>query len=466
MDKKMLGLAAGLVAAPAAAQAPPHPGFDVSQARAAIAPILAKAYPHLEAIYKDIHEHPELGFQESRTAELLAKEMRKLGFTVTTGVGKTGIVAIYKNGDGPTILVRTELDALPMEEKTGLIYASKVQQQSNGSLSYVAHSCGHDAHMAWWLGTATTLVGMKDQWKGTLMFVGQPAEELGTGAKAMIEDGLFTRWAKPDYAFAAHVMPLPAGLVIVKDGIVSSASDAVDITFNGAGAHGSMPDKSIDPIMMGSRFVTDVQSVVSREKDPKAFGVITVGSFVAGTVGNIIPDHADLKLTLRSHDEKTRALLLEGVERTARTVSDMARAPAPTITHQGGTAAVINTSDLAQRTAAMLKTGFGAESIFVSASEPGGNASEDYSELVKTGIPSVFFAIGGLDPARRKRTRPKFRSITRPNSPRCPSRPSNAEPRRWRSRSCWRWQPTRERTNVVIGNIEPDGRLRFVANGR
>ena len=215
----------------------------------------------------------------------------------------------------------------------------------------------------------------------------------------MLDDGLFTRWPKPDFAFAAHVMPLPTGLVIVKDGVVSSASDAIDISFNGVGAHGSMPDKGIDPIMMGSRFVTDVQSVISREKDPKAFGVITVGSFVAGTVGNIIPDRADLKLTLRSYDDATRKLLVEGVERTARSVTDMARAPAPAITHQGGTAAVVNTTDLAQKAATMLKTAFGSEAIFVPASEAGGNASEDYSELVKAGIASVFFAIGGLDPA-------------------------------------------------------------------
>lgn len=399
MRRSLLTLTASLAAMPVLAQVPPATSFDAVAARAAITPVLDKAYPRIDTIYKDIHAHPELGFQEKRTAALLTAEMRKLGFTVTTGVGKTGIVAIYKNGDGPTVLVRTELDALPMEEKTGLGYASRAQQALNGGETFVAHSCGHDSHMAWWLGTATTLVAMKDRWKGTLMFIGQPAEELGTGAKAMLDDGLFTRWAKPDFAFAAHVAPLPAGLVIVKDGVVSSASDAVDITFKGVGAHGSMPEKSIDPVMMGSRFVTDVQSVISREKDPKAFGVITVGSFVAGTVGNIIPDHADLKLTLRSYDEATRKLLLDGVERTARTVTEMARAPLPTITHQGGTAAVVNTSALTQRTAAMLKTGLGPEVLFVPASESGGSASEDYSEFVKAGVPSVYFAVGGLDPA-------------------------------------------------------------------
>lgn len=264
MRKRLLAMTAGVVAAPAAAQTPAAPAFDVEAARTQISPILEKIYPHLDGVYKDIHAHPELGFQETRTADLLAGEMRKLGFTVTTGVGKTGIVAIYKNGEGPIVLVRTELDALPMEEKTGLSYASRIRQTANGNSTFVAHSCGHDLHMAWWLGTATTLVGMKHRWNGTLMFVGQPAEELGTGAKAMLDDGLFVRWAKPDFAFAAHVMPLPTGLVIVKDGVVSSASDAVDITFNGVGAHGSMPDKGIDPIMMGSRFVTDVQSVISR----------------------------------------------------------------------------------------------------------------------------------------------------------------------------------------------------------
>jgi len=182
-----------------------------------------------------------------------------------------------------------------------------------GRLTYVAHSCGHDSHMAWWIGTAQTLLAMKGQWHGTLLFIGQPAEETGGGAKAMLEDGLFTRFPKPDFGFAAHVGPAPTGTVTVKDGAVTSASDGIDIVFNGRGAHGSMPDKSIDPIVMGAHFVSDVQTVISRQKDPQAFGVITVGSFQAGTVGNIIPDSAELKLTLRSYSPDVRKLLIDGV---------------------------------------------------------------------------------------------------------------------------------------------------------
>lgn len=397
MRKILLTLTIGLAALPAHAQT--APGFDVVAALARIDATIDKQYPHLDALYKDIHTHPEVGFQEVRTAALLAGEMRKLGFTVTEKIGKTGIVAILKNGEGPVLLIRTEMDALPMEEKTGLPYASRAQQTIDGKLSFVDHSCGHDSHMAWWVGAAAALAAMKDQWHGTLMFIGQPSEETVSGAKAMIADGLFTRWPKPDFGFAAHVAPMPVGTVMVKDGVVSSASDAIDITFNGVGAHGSMPDKSIDPVMMGSRFVTDVQTIISREKDPKAFGVVTVGAFTAGTVNNIIPDHANLKLTLRSHDDATRKLLVDGVERTARAVAAMARAPEPTITQPTGTNAVHNDAALSARSAAMLKTVFGKDVLFVPAGESGGTASEDYSVFIDEGVPSVFFAIGGYDPA-------------------------------------------------------------------
>ena len=403
MIKSALFLAAALTPSLAFAQAasggaPIEPTFDVVTARARIDAGFARNYPQLEALYKDIHEHPELGFQEHRTAALLAAKMRKLGFTVTEHVGKTGIVAIYKNGEGKTMLIRTELDALPMEEKTGLPYASHAQQTLDGRLTYVDHSCGHDIHMAWWVGTAEALLAMKDKWHGTLMFIGQPSEETVGGAKAMLADGLFTRWTKPDYGFAAHIGPDAVGTVTVKEGTLTSSSDEIDINFHGRGAHGAMPDKSIDPIVMGAHFVSDVQSVISRERAPGTFGVVTVGAFQAGTVDNIIPDHADLKLTLRSHDGDTRKLLIDGVDRTARAVAAMAGAPAPTIDHPSGTNAVHNDIGLADHAAGVLQAAFGKDVKFVPAYVPGGEASEDFSAFVDAGVPSVFFGIGGDDP--------------------------------------------------------------------
>jgi hippurate hydrolase len=287
-----------------------------------------------------------------------------------------------------------------MEEKTGLPYASHAQQTVDGKLTYVDHACGHDSHMAWWVGTAEALLAMKDQWHGTLMFVGQPAEEIISGAKAMLDDGLFTKFPKPDYGFAAHVGPTPIGMVDVKQGVITSASDTIRITFHGVGAHGSMPDKSVDPIVEGARFVNDVQTVISRQKDPQKFGVITVGSFNAGTVANIIPDHADLQLTLRSFDPDVRKLLNDGVLTTANAVAEMAHAAAPDVKRAAGTSSVVNDIDLSATAAAMLKTALGdAHVMLVPAHLPGGSASEDYSEFVAAGMPkSVFFGIGGYDP--------------------------------------------------------------------
>ena len=207
-----------------------------------------RMYPWLDGVYKDLHAHPEIAFQEVRTAAKLAAEMRKLGFQVTEKVGKTGVVAVLRNGAGPTVMVRTELDGLPMEEKTGLPYASKARATSDGRESYVTHSCGHDVHMASWLGAAKTLVELKSQWQGTLVFIGQPAEETVSGAKAMLDDGLFKRFPKPDYAFALHSWPLAHGTVGFNDGPVSSNSDAIEIVFKGRGGHGSAPDKALDPI--------------------------------------------------------------------------------------------------------------------------------------------------------------------------------------------------------------------------
>ena len=373
--------------------------LDPAAARAAIDAETAKNWPELDALYKDIHAHPELGHQETRTAALLAAKMRALGLEVTEHVGGTGVVAILKNGPGPVVMVRTELDALPMEEKTGLSYASRVQVSEGDKTTFVAHSCGHDNHMAWWVGTAEALLALKSQWSGTVMFIAQPAEETVGGASGMIKDGLFTRFPKPDFGFAAHVSNLPVGTVIVKDGGYNSNADALDIVFKGRGAHGSMPSASIDPIVEAAHFVTDVQTVVSRQKDAGTFGVITVGAFQAGTVGNIIPDHAELRLTLRSFSPDVRQLLLDGVTRTANAAAAMAEAPPPVITSEGAAAAVVNDHDLAVKVSAPLAAAGGDKTLFLPASAPGISASEDYSEFIIAGVPSLYMTIGGYDAA-------------------------------------------------------------------
>src|SRR3954447_10928368 len=338
---------------------PARAGLDVPRISAAIDASLAADYPKLDALYKDIHAHPELAFEEVNTAAKLAAEMRALGFEVTEKVGKTGLVAIYKNGGGPTILVRTELDALPMAEKTGLDYASKDKTNWNGRETFVAHSCGHDIHMANWVGTAKTLVGLKDQWSGTLMFIAQPAEETVEGARAMLADGLFTRFKKPDFAFALHSGGVPYGNVNYRVGIGSSNVDGLYIKFQGRGGHGAMPQRTVDPVMMAARFIVDVQTVISREKDPTEFGIVSIGAVHAGTAGNIIPDDALVIGTVRSFKQAVRAKLLAGVERTAKAVAAMSDAPAPDIKLDEGTKAVINDPELVATAEKALKAAFG-----------------------------------------------------------------------------------------------------------
>jgi amidohydrolase len=371
--------------------------FDAGGAKAEVDAALGRDYPHLAALYQDIHSHPELGFQETRTASQLAREMRALGFQVTEHVGKTGIVAILKNGPGPTVLVRTELDALPMEEKTGLPYASTAKQLWEGKETFVDHSCGHDIHMAAWIGTASALVAMKSQWHGTLMFIAQPAEEGTGGAKAMLADGLFERFGKPDFGFALHVGPDSYGTVKYKAGVLSSNSDRLDIRFNGRGTHGSMPNLGVDPVLMAAHFIVDVQSVISREKDPAAFGVISVGAIEGGSAGNIIPDHVILRGTIRSYSDEVRKGLLDGINRTAKAVADMANAPAPVVTITQGGKAVVNDAALTERTAKVFIAAFGDKAVVMPAPGP---ASEDYSEFILAGVPSVYFGLGGIDPAK------------------------------------------------------------------
>jgi amidohydrolase len=373
-----------------------HAELDVARLKTAIEASVENDYPKLDALYKDIHAHPEIAFQEVKTAARLAAEMRALGFDVTEQVGKTGLVALYRNGDGPTIMVRTELDALPMEEKTGLPYASHDKTTWNGRETFVAHSCGHDIHMASWVGAAKTLVGMKDQWKGTLMFIAQPAEEIVSGAKAMIADGLFTRFPKPDVGFALHDGAFPYGYVNYRVGIGSSNADSLAIKFRGRGGHGATPQITIDPVMMAARFIVDVQSVISREKDPTEFGVISIGAIHGGTAENIIPDDASLFGTIRTFKPEVRAKMLAGIERTAKAVAAMSDAPAPEIKIVEGTKAVVNDPAVVATAEKVLKVAFGDKFR----TTPPNTPSEDYSEYINAGVPSMFFNIGVYDPER------------------------------------------------------------------
>lgn len=379
---------------PAAAQNVPSAFNDARLTR-----YLDARYPDLDALYKDIHAHPELGFAERLTASVLAKEMRNLGFEVTEGVGGTGLVAIFRNGPGPLVMVRTELDALPLRELTGLPYASQVQTEWNGRQTYVMHACGHDIHMAAWVGTAGALVENKAAWSGTLMFIAQPAEESGGGAQKMIDDGLFTRFPRPDYAFALHSAPVAAGTVQYRPGVLTSNSDGITITFKGRGGHGSDPSATIDPVLIAARFVVDLQSVVSREKDPQAPGVVTIGAIEGGSAGNIIPEQVLVRGTIRSFDPVTRRKLKEGTARVALASAAMAGAPEPDMTI-GSTPydAVINDPQLTAELGELFRAQFGDRATL----QPRpGTPSEDYSAYVNAGVSkSVFFNIGVIDPAK------------------------------------------------------------------
>jgi len=380
----------------AATLLPARAEIDVARLKTAIEVSVEGDYPKLDALYKDIHAHPEIAFQEEKTATKLAAEMRALGFDVTEKVGKTGLVAIYKNGDGPTIMARTELDALPMEEKTGLTYASHDRTNWNGRETFVAHSCGHDIHMASWVGTAKTLVGLRDQWQGTLMFIAQPAEEIGAGARAMLADGVFTRFPKPDFAFALHDGPFAYGNVEYRVGVGSSNADGLAITFRGRGGHGASPQESIDPVMIASRFIVDVQSVISREKDPTEFGVLSIGAIHGGTAANIIPDDVLVLGTIRSFEPKARARMLVGIERTARAAAAMSDAPAPDVKITELAKAIMNDPAVVETAAKVMKVGCGEK---VKPAPPV-TPSEDFSEFVNAGVPSMVFNIGVYEPER------------------------------------------------------------------
>ncbi|MFI4970624.1 MAG: amidohydrolase, partial [Lysobacterales bacterium] len=268
---------------------------------------LPQLMPDLEKLYTDLHSHPELSTQETRTAALAAERLRKAGFEVTTGVGGTGVVGLLRNGDGPTVMLRADMDALPVAEVTGLPYASKVTaKDKDGHTVPVMHACGHDMHVTWLVGAATLLAQARDGWKGTVMAVFQPAEETGTGAQAMIDDGLFKRFPQPDIVLGQHVMVGVAGTISGRAGVITSAGDSLQIRLFGRGAHGSMPQASIDPVVMAAATVLRLQTIVSRELAATEAAVVTIGALQAGTKENVIPDEAIIKLNVRTFDEGVR----------------------------------------------------------------------------------------------------------------------------------------------------------------
>jgi amidohydrolase len=371
-------------------------------------------YPEARALYLDLHQSPELSFHETQTAAKLASRLRSLGYEVTEHVGETGIVAILKNGPGPTVMFRTELDALPVEEKTGLPYASKVHAKDNSGRDVgVMHACGHDIHMASLVGAATIMAHSKDSWHGTLMLIGQPAEETISGAKKMIEDGLMTRFPKPDVALALHVGNwLPAGIVGTGSGYRFSNADSLRITIYGKGGHGSMPNTTVDPIVTAARTVLSLQTIVSREVKPGEAAVVTVGYIQAGTKNNIIPDTAELGLTVRSYKPEVRKQVLAAIERITKAEAEAAGAPrTPLIEHFESTDAVYNDPALDQHLTAALESALGKE--HVEAVEPI-MASEDFSYFTAQGIPSYYLSLGGADP--QKLTEAKSSGIALPSN--------------------------------------------------
>jgi amidohydrolase len=353
--------------------------------------------PELETIYKDIHSHPELSMQEERTAGVAADHLRAAGYEVTTGVGKTGLVGLLRNGEGPTVMLRADMDALPVQEATGLPYASKVTAtDSTGKSVPVMHACGHDMHVTWLIGAAKLFAKSRDAWKGTLMTVFQPAEETAQGAQAMIDDGLFKRFPKPDVILGQHVMCMPAGVIGGRIGVTTSAADSLQIKLFGRGAHGSMPEASVDPVVMAAAIVLRLQGIVSREVPPTEAAVVTIGVLQAGTKENVIPDEAIIKLNVRTFDEGVRKLVLAAIERIVNAEAEASGAPRkPEITPLDHYSLTRNDPDATKRVRDALRAHFPPDTV--QETKPT-MASEDFGSFgAEWHVPSVFWFVGGLD---------------------------------------------------------------------
>ena len=370
---------------------------DKTQQAHSVLANLSTLLPELESIYKDIHSHPELSMQETRTAALAADHLRAAGYNVTTGVGKTGVVGLLRNGNGPAIMLRADMDALPVREATALHYASKVTHTDDEGKSVpVMHACGHDVHVTWLMGAATLMATNRNAWRGTLMPVFQPAEETGTGAQAMIDDGLFTRFPKPSVILGQHVMVGSSGVISTRSGAITSAGDSFEIRMFGRGAHGSMPQSSIDPVVMAAATVLRLQTIVSREVAPTDAAVLTVGSLQAGTKENVIPDEALIKLNVRTFDEGVRKRVLAAIERIVNAEAEASRAPKkPEITPLDRYPLVKNDPEATKRAVEAFRSYFPAERV--QDAQPT-TASEDFGSFgTEWQVPSVFWFVGGTD---------------------------------------------------------------------
>lgn len=362
--------------------------------------------PFLLEFYKRRHKSPEVSLQEKETSKALAAELRKAGFTVTENFGGYGIVGVYKNGNGPTILYRTDMDGLPINEKTGLPYQSQLKAMLNGEEVGTMHACGHDIHMTTWLGTARAMVSMKDKWRGTLLLIGQPAEEIGEGAKLMLNAGLYEKFGVPTYGIGLHSSPtLPAGKVGIGKGYVMASSQSVDINVYGVGSHGASPQKSIDPLVVSSMLVMELQTIVSRNLDPIESAVVTVGAIKGGTVHNIIPDKVTLKLTIRTFKAEVLEMVNKRIKEIAKGMGIAAGLPEdklPEVVIKGAGPANYNNPAMAARVVESAVSVIGKENVIDE--EPPVMLSEDFSYYGQTvhKVPTVFYWLGTVPDARMK----------------------------------------------------------------
>lgn len=365
--------------------------------------------PGLTELYKDLHRHPELSFAEHRTAQVIADRLQKLGYQVTTGIGRTGVVGLLHNGAGPTVLLRADMDALPVPERTGLRYASTATAtDAAGQITPVMHACGHDLHMTWLIGAATLLAGNRDAWAGTLMLVFQPAEELGAGAAAMIKDGLFERFGRPDIGLGQHVGAGSAGAITYRPGVTAAAADSLRVTMFGRGGHASRPETTVDPVLMAASTIVRLNTVVSREVGAKESAVVTVATVRAGTKENIIASEAEFTVNVRSLDQSVRKRVLAAIHRIVQGESDVAGAPRrPLVEPISSFASVTNDEDSTRRVAEAFSIHFGQERVTLESPMMG---SEDFGLFgERGGFPSVFWFIGSSDPSRHARARKEGR---------------------------------------------------------